>query len=341
MKKVVLIGGGFAGACIAKNLEKELEVTLIDSKNYFEFTPSILRTIVEPQHAKKIQVLHRHYLHKSNVVEGTVENITDTEVITETQSFPFDYLAICSGSKYSPPIKEQNLVIASRGLELMKYAEKLRKSRTVLIIGGGLVGTELAAEIVTHFPNKKITIVHSKSELIERSPKKARDYAKNFLTSRGVDIILNERVVRNNNNYKTHAGETLTADITFSCTGIMPNYKHLGVCSTELTTTNHLCVQDTLQVVGRTNIFAVGDITAIAEEKTAQNAEEQAKVVIGNIRHLTRQEPLEKYSPKTRTMVISLGKWNGILIHGNKVLPGIIPGILKRVVEWKTMMKYR
>ena len=66
MKKVVVIGGGFAGAYIARHLEKDFDVTLIDTKDYFEFTPGILRTIVFPKHMKRIQVLHTHYLHKSH-----------------------------------------------------------------------------------------------------------------------------------------------------------------------------------------------------------------------------------------------------------------------------------
>ena len=66
MKSVVIIGGGFAGAYAAKHLENDFNVTLIDGKDYFEFTPSVLRTIVEPTHIKKIQVLHTHYFQQAN-----------------------------------------------------------------------------------------------------------------------------------------------------------------------------------------------------------------------------------------------------------------------------------
>lgn len=47
---MVIVGGGFAGACVAQALEPDFRVTLIDNKDYFEFTPSVLRTIVEPNH---------------------------------------------------------------------------------------------------------------------------------------------------------------------------------------------------------------------------------------------------------------------------------------------------
>jgi len=81
MKKVVIIGGGFAGATAAQGLEKKFEVILIDNKDYFEFTPSVLRTIVEPDHIKKVQVLHRHYLKCAKIIKGRVKRITERIVL--------------------------------------------------------------------------------------------------------------------------------------------------------------------------------------------------------------------------------------------------------------------
>ena len=79
MKRLVIIGGGFVGATVARELEGEFHVTLIDSKDYFEFTPSILRTIVEPDHMKKVQLLHSHYLKKAVLIREEVEEITNFE----------------------------------------------------------------------------------------------------------------------------------------------------------------------------------------------------------------------------------------------------------------------
>src|SRR3989338_11245284 len=114
MKRVVVIGGGFAGTCIASRLQKYFAVTLIDSKSYFEFTPSILRTILEPDHWNKIKVLHKSYLPHTRFILGVVSRVNKEHVQVGKEKIPFDYLVICSGSGYNAPIKEQHVVLPIR-----------------------------------------------------------------------------------------------------------------------------------------------------------------------------------------------------------------------------------
>src|SRR3989344_3467912 len=120
-KKVVIIGGGFAGSDVAKKVEKEVDVTLIDTKNYFEFTPGVLRTIVEPEHIKKIQDLHSDYLKSAKIIVGKVNEVSKEYVLVGKKKIYFDYLVISSGSSYNSPFKEQRVVIARRAENLKKY----------------------------------------------------------------------------------------------------------------------------------------------------------------------------------------------------------------------------
>ncbi len=343
MKKVVVIGGGFAGAHIAQHLENDFAVTLIDCKDYFEFTPSVLRTLVEPAHVRKIQVRHKAYLHRAQVVKEMVQNITPLFVQAGRKTYAFDYLIICSGSSYNTPIKEEGLIVTARAEELQQYSHRLRKADHVLIVGGGLVGVELAAEIVTAYPEKKITIIHSGSELLERNSPSARKYAKTFLQKKGVSLVFNQRVVLNGNKtFTTDKGNIYSADLAFLCVGIKPNYEFLRVqCSTSLNEKHFLCVNSHLQVQGYKNIFAAGDITNVREEKTAQGAERQARIVVKNIRRHTCSLPLLSHIPKKLPMIISLGKYDGLFVWKNVTFTGLIPGLLKGFVEWKTMRRYR
>src|SRR3989344_8805815 len=111
MKKLIVTGGGFAGAKISRRLENYFEVTLIDEKEYFEFTPGILRSINYPEHLKKIQINHKDYLKKSKFILGKVIKLTNDHVFTDNKKeIEYDYLAICSGSRYESPIKDRNTV---------------------------------------------------------------------------------------------------------------------------------------------------------------------------------------------------------------------------------------
>ena len=343
MKKLIIIGGGFAGAKIAKSLENYLETTLIDSKDYFEFTPGVLRTIINPNHLKKIQVLHSHYLKKTKIVKSCVKKISHKEVILQNnQKIPFDYLVIASGSRYNLPFKEKDIVIATRGSHIKNYHNVLEKTNNVTIIGGGLVGTELAGEISWKYPDKKITIIHSHNKIILRNNHKSSKYAQKYLEKKGVKIITKEKAsTKEKDILTTNEGTKISSDIVFLCTGITPNSDFINKKADIINEKKQIKVNEFLQLEDYKNIFAAGDVTNINEEKTAQNAEKQAGIVIKNIIRLESNKQLVKYNAKPRIMVISLGKYNGILEYKNFVLTGIIPAFLKWFVEWKTMIRYK
>lgn len=345
MKKVIVIGGGFAGSLIARKLEKYFNLNLIDSKDYFEFTPGILRTIVEPQHINRIQILHKDYLKKANVILGSVDEIGKDYLKVNNKKIKFDYLCICSGSRYKTPIKEQNLIITARATNLKKNYEKLCKANKILIIGGGLVGVELAAEISTHYKEKEITIVHSGDKLIGRNKGKTIRHAEEFLKKRGVKIIYNERVIdakENGKTYHTDKNREIKTDLAFLCTGITPNFEFMNKnFKNKLNYKNFIKVNEYLQLEGTKNIFVAGDVNSTEVEKTAQNSEIQARIVLKNILSLENNRKLKKYKQHKTPLVISLGKFNGVFESNYFVFTGLIPGIMKTLIEKREMLKLR
>lgn len=345
-KRVVIVGGGFSGSVAAQALEDFFHVTLIDNKDYYEFTPSVLRTIVEPQHVKKLQVLHTHYLRTSTVIQKEVLRVEANHVVLDDRNVLFDYLIINSGSTYQPPFKESRLIGSSRGNTLRESYTSIRRAKKILIVGGGLVGVELAAEIVSHFSGKNVVIVHSQNTLINRFPKKAVRYVDEYLKSHGVAIFCNERVVgHKNEHFVTDLGKELTADLAFLCTGIQPNSNFLRDTFPDcITPLGYVRTNDFLQMQGDIilpNIFVAGDVADVREEKLAQTAEKMAAIVSTNILCMERGSKLKKYmSPPSRPVLISLGKYHGVFVLGNFAVTGPLPALLKEAVEWKTRMRY-
>ncbi|MBI2628932.1 FAD-dependent oxidoreductase [Candidatus Pacearchaeota archaeon] len=353
MKNIVIIGGGFAGAYIAKKLEKnkDFNVILIDSKNYYEFTPGILRTLVSPKHAKKIQVLHTHYLKKAKVVVDCVKKMTEKEIITANKhKLKFDYLFICSGSSYNAPFKEKNIVNLTRTRHIRDYYHKLDVAKKIIIIGGGIVGTELAGEIIDFYKGKnekEIIVIHKHDKLMERNHEKTIDYADKFLKKHNVNILYNETALNYENNLvKTDKNRKIKADLVFLCTGITPNSefipKKLLNSEKQVNINEYFQVLDNKSNKPLKNIFAAGDITSIKEEKLAQNAEKHAKLIVKNINLIENNKEPKSYSPEKRIIVISLGRFNGIFQYKNKfIITGLLPGLLKTLIEWKTMRRYK
>lgn len=55
---VIIVGAQFAGRRVRNLLPRDYAVILVDERDYFEYTPAVLRALVEPGHASKILVPH-------------------------------------------------------------------------------------------------------------------------------------------------------------------------------------------------------------------------------------------------------------------------------------------
>jgi len=355
-RRLVIVGGGYAGTYAAKTLEYDFLVTLIDTKDYFEFTPSKLRLLVEPKHAQKVQVKHKDFLQRTLVVTDWVKVITPDAVVTETQSIAYDYLIICSGSR-TPDFKFSNsnqrqpdeykssMVVSVRTPHFEEYHAVLRNSQSILIIGGGTVGVELAGEIVENYKDKQVTIVHSSSGLMPRSPERAIRYTEEFFIRNGASLIFNDKVMSQEGNlFVTRNGKNIEADVAFLCTGNVPNSEFLKnpYFADTLNSGGFVKVNQYLQIDGYSNIYVAGDLSDIPEEeeKLCQTAAAEVKTVVANIKSLESGKPLVQYIAGKCPMLISLGKYDGICTYRGYAMTGFVPAAMKEFVEWKEMIYY-
>ncbi len=342
MKKVVVIGGGFAGARVAKKLNGKCNLTLIDTVDYFEYTPGILRVLVEPEHYERLHVKHKDYLPHTKIVVGHVNKIDKKCVVLASgKKIQYDYLVIASGSHYNNPIKEQDTFFTTRVKHLLEANKRMQNSNKIAIVGGGLVGIELAAEIVTHYADKKVSVIHSGDKILDRNNVKTQNYAAKFLIDRGVEIIFNEKIIdKDKKNLKSESGKEYPYDMVFFTVGIKPNTSFMQGDFSKYAP-NGIEVNEYLQIPQMENIFVAGDVSNIVEEKTAQTAEKHGDVVANNILAIINGKEMKKYISKKRLMVISLGKNSGILENKGFVLTGWIPAFMKSMIEKMVMSSFR
>ena len=99
---------------------------------------------------------------------------------------------------------------------LLLSKQELAKAKKVLIMGGGTVGVELAAEILDKYPQKAITIAQT-GTLLGRCPQAAGEYAAKQLKKRGV-TFLTERVVAQSQVLLLHSNNSLARSPSYLST---------------------------------------------------------------------------------------------------------------------------
>jgi len=148
--------------------------------------------------------------------------------------------------------------------------ERIKSARSIMIVGGGPTGVELAAEIVVDFPDKKVTIVHKGPRLLDFVGTKAADKTLKWLESKHVVVKLEQTIdlkelAHEHKTYRTSNGETIEADCYFLCLGkpLASAWLEETMLKYDLDEEGRVKVDEKLRVIGRRNIFAIGDITDI------------------------------------------------------------------------------
>ena len=129
--KVIILGGGFCGAIIAKKLDrqKELDVTLIDTKNYFEYSPSLWKLLLRPSYHQRLMIPYRLFLKRTRLITDPIHHVTPECIETKKEKLPYDYLVISTGIDYPIFLKNKKDVFPIKsGVEVIHYSEKVAGS---------------------------------------------------------------------------------------------------------------------------------------------------------------------------------------------------------------------
>eukprot|EP01104_Vermistella_antarctica_P011653 TRINITY_DN3278_c0_g1_i1.p1 TRINITY_DN3278_c0_g1~~TRINITY_DN3278_c0_g1_i1.p1 ORF type:complete len:492 (+),score=79.16 TRINITY_DN3278_c0_g1_i1:187-1662(+) len=353
--RCVIIGGGFAGSTCAKLLQTSFDVTLIDSKPFFENAVAYPELISRPDHAPSIRIYHNQYLKRGMSIPDRVTAVHHTPerkvVLATGEEVPYDYLIIATGSYYEYgnlfPHDNERVVNALDTRELVMVSQKLHTAHRVAVVGGGSVGIEMAGEVCEGFPNVEVLFFSSREVFLERTVPAAHNLiTKHFSKYPNCKILLGEKVRCESGEgdgpltLTTSSGKTFECDYVFPCIGFKPRTQFLAQnLGTIVDDGGFVKVNEHLQVDGYPDIFAVGDITNVKEEKMAQYAEAQAEVCAKNLIKVLKQrgETLSCYKPAdTTTMIVTMGPKSAMLVRGSTVLTkGALASKLKELVNYK------
>ncbi|KAK9379362.1 uncharacterized protein V2V93DRAFT_406746 [Kockiozyma suomiensis] len=221
----------------------------------------------------------------------------------EKLCLPFDFSTIAVGRHRAPFVMPPQTTKAEYLTFVNNYADRFRLADRIVIIGGGAVGIELAGELKYFYPNKTITLLHSRDRL---PPEPSLDpgfsvQVLDALQRLGVDTYLNTRVTStapaDKSNFSigkeivtTLDGKEFHSDLTVWCTfrgNPATEFMDPKVYASTLDEFGVLKVNPDMTLVGSPHsfehIYAIGDVNDFPVIKTAGGAVFQANIVAQNL----------------------------------------------------------
>lgn len=231
-------------------------MTVVDAKEYFEYTPGILRAFMDPERHDAITFSLQEVLeHKMGVkfICGEVLELDGGRKIASIKciaggplEFEFDYCIICTGCNYNPikPLGEslwcptvheaaiavsdwKNLDerrLEGRRQHVVEEHRKLsnlnNRSAAILIVGAGFIGVEWAAELNHFFPNLNITIIDFFPNCLGPLPASAAEYCSGYMKRHGIREVYGKKYSPNSTTFWESIGMPGGADETYICTGV-------------------------------------------------------------------------------------------------------------------------
>ncbi|XP_018517665.1 ferroptosis suppressor protein 1 [Lates calcarifer] len=351
---VVVVGGGFGGIAAAQQLKSlGLSFTLIDLRDAFHHNVAALRASVQPGFAQRTFIPYAETFGDS-FVQGRVERVdTDrqTVVLQGGREIQFSHLILCTGTDGPFPGKFNTMASYQTAVQTYEdFIKQVQAADSVLVVGGGSTGVEMAAEIKTEYPDKKVVLVHSRVGLADTELlPSVRQQVKEVLLEKGVELLLGQKVsnlselqlnvTQKNMEVSTDKGETLTTDLIICCTGLKVNSAaYASSLSGSLAEGGALKVNQHLQVDGFSNIYAVGDCADVKEPKMAYHAGLHAAVAVSNIWNSLNGKELTTYQTGNVTMLLAMGRDDGVGQFNGFKLPRFLVALGKSrdLLLWKS-----
>lgn len=302
-KKVVVVGGGFAGLNAAKGLSgEEVDVILVDRRNHHLFQPLLYQVAMAVLSPGDIAEPIRAILGKSENIQIVMDEVTAVDLGAQTVTLktgivlPFDYLCLATGSSHSyfghdewkpfaPGLKtiEDATEIRRRVLLAFELAERqaietgTHSPLNFAVVGGGPTGVELAGAIsdiakaiirrdFNHIDSERITIqlYEGLPRLLATYPEDLSQSAKKQLEDMGVQVYTGAMVEDVGAGYLVVNKKRVNAAVILWGAGVAAS--ELGrSLSVPLDKKGLVLVDEFLNPAGHRNVFVLGDLAHVEE----------------------------------------------------------------------------
>jgi len=348
MREIVVAGGGFAGLWAALAAVRELDlageaarVSLVSADPFLVLRPRLyeanpeqmrvdLRPTLEPAGVRLV----------TNVVIG-VDNARRRLLLADG-SVPFDRLVLATGSSLArPPVDgaEHMFDIDSYAgaIRLEQHLAGLRQARgiacrTVVILGGGFTGIELATELRSRLVGlwgetaasaARVLLVEAADAIGPALGAGPRAAILEALALAGVEVRLNTRLrAVTPDSTLLSDGESIATATIILTTGMRASKLSTVIAGAEHDAQGRLKVDRMLRVEGVASMFAAGDLARAFVDEThlammsCQHALSMGRAAGRNVARDLLGLALEPYAPPDYVTCLDLGDWGAVFTRG-------------------------
>jgi NADH:ubiquinone reductase (H+-translocating) len=324
-KRVVIVGGGFAGLKLARRLSSRFfQVVLLDANNYHQFQPLFYQVATSGLEPSAIAFPYRKIFQRRRNVHfrlcRALQVIPDQNILeTSIGSLTYDHLVIATGcttnffgndhlKKTTFTLKTISDALAIRNCTLEHFEqaliatdeEEMQRLLNFVIIGGGATGVELAGAFAEmrefvlpkdypelDFRKMKIYIIDAMPRLLNVMSAHTSGNVLKYMKKLGVEVLLETKVEDyTDHTVKLNNGMSIPSDNVFWVGGIVANSLS-GFEKNSLGRANRILVNGFNQVEGYDNIFALGDTALMKTEGFPDGHPQVAPVAVQQSKQLS------------------------------------------------------
>ena len=326
-KRVVIIGAGFAGLKLACKLSgSEYQIVVVDKQNFHQFQPlfyQVASSGIEPGSisfpVRKIFQTHAN-LHFRQTELLSIDQ-EQKWINTKAGIIGYDYLVLANGvntnyfgsvnmEKYSLPMKStaeainlRNRILSSfEQANLTEDAKEHAKLMSIVIVGGGPTGVELAGSIAEmrryvlpkdypelDFSRMKIFLYEASPRLLNGMSDRSGEKALEFLHRLGVEVHLNTRIEDYDVDKITLSDKSEQYIRNLIWTAGVCGKQMNGIDHLLYTRGNRILVDRFNRIKGLNNVFSVGDACLLKGDTAYPEGHPQvAQVAIQQANNLAR-----------------------------------------------------
>ncbi|WP_213527159.1 NAD(P)/FAD-dependent oxidoreductase [Paenibacillus sp. J31TS4] len=349
MKHVVVLGGGYGGLAVVddlldKDIANHIEITLVDrmpfqglKTEYYALASGTASDIEIRNQFPTDPRLTKAY------GEVTSVDLEKKQVcFLEGDPLSYDVLVIalgCVDKFHNIPGAEMfscSIQSLSATRKTNQRVNDVKPYGTVSIIGGGLSGVEMAAELRESRPDLNVRILDRGKSILSPFPDKLQQFVRVWFEKHDIDMVNGVSVSRLEEGVIYNQGEMILTDATVWTAGIQPSpvVQQMDVPKDPQ---GRVLLNEFHQIPQHPDVYVVGDCASLAFSPSAQAAGAQGKQVAEVIEAVWKGETPKLGQIKLRGVLGSLGKKSGFGLMGKKtVMLGMVPRALKSGVLWKS-----